>query len=75
MRFDPKKLNALSVRLYGKHIGVITRLAGNERAQLVIQSSSRPALQDYLAGLTASLFAGAARDVRWHLDVDPIEFD
>ena len=40
-----------------------------------MQSSSRPALQDYLAGLTASLFAGAARDVRWHLDVDPIEFD
>ena len=31
MRFDPKKLNALSVRLYGKHIGVITRLAGDRQ--------------------------------------------
>jgi hypothetical protein len=25
--------------------------------------------------LSGSLFASAARDVRWHLDVDPIEFD
>jgi serine/threonine-protein kinase HipA len=31
MRFDPKKLNALSVRLYGKHIGIITRLAGDRQ--------------------------------------------
>ena len=29
MKFDPKKLKALSVRLYGKQIGVITRLAGD----------------------------------------------
>ena len=63
------------VRVYDPVPHVITRLAGNERAQLVMQSSSRPALQDYLAGLTDSLFANAARDVRWHLDVDPIEFD
>jgi primosomal protein N' (replication factor Y) len=63
------------VRIYDPVPHVITRLAGHERAQLVMQSSSRPALQDYLAGLSGSLFAGAARDVRWHLDVDPIEFD
>ena len=31
MKFDPKKLNALSVRLYGKQIGVITRLAGDRQ--------------------------------------------
>ena len=31
MRFDPKKLNSLSVRLYGKPIGVITRLAGDRQ--------------------------------------------
>ncbi|HEX4427205.1 MAG TPA: HipA domain-containing protein [Terriglobales bacterium] len=31
MRFDPKKLNALSVRLYGNHIGVITCLAGDRQ--------------------------------------------
>src|SRR6516164_1083990 len=31
MKFDPKKLNALSVRLYGKQIGVMTRLAGDRQ--------------------------------------------
>jgi len=31
MKFDPKKLNALSVRLHGRQIGVITRLAGDRQ--------------------------------------------
>jgi hypothetical protein len=31
MKFDPKTLNVLSVRLHGKHIGVITRLAGDRQ--------------------------------------------
>src|SRR5215469_10112218 len=31
MKFDPRKLNALSVRLHGKQIGVITRLAGDRQ--------------------------------------------
>jgi len=54
---------------------IITRRAGWERAQLIMQSASRPALQTYLAGLSARLFETPARAVRWHLDVDPIEFD
>jgi primosomal protein N' (replication factor Y) len=54
---------------------LITRRAGLERAQLLVQSASRPALQSYLAGLSEHLFASAPRNVRWHLDVDPIEFD
>ena len=54
---------------------LMTRRAGLERAQLVIQSASRPALQAYLAALSAQLFESAPRGVRWHLDVDPIEFD
>jgi len=40
-----------------------------------MQSASRPALQDYLTRLSAELFQVAPRNVRWHLDVDPIEFD
>jgi primosomal protein N' (replication factor Y) len=63
------------VRIYDPVPHVVTRLAGLERAQLVMQSTSRPALQDYLARLSGELFAEAPRDVRWHLDVDPIEFD
>jgi primosomal protein N' (replication factor Y) len=53
----------------------MTRRAGYERAQLVIQSSSRIALQAYLADLSARLFENTQRSVRWHLDVDPLEFD
>ena len=54
---------------------VITRRAGYERAQLVVQSRSRPALQAFLADWSAALPAAAPSGVRWHLDVDPIEFD
>ena len=63
------------VRVFDPVPNVITRRAGWERAQLVMQSRSRPALQDYLAALSARLFDAAPRAVRWHLDVDPIEFD
>ena len=54
---------------------LITRRAGYERARLLMQSASRPALQNFLGDLTKCLFEKAPRDVRWHLDVDPIEFD
>jgi hypothetical protein len=40
-----------------------------------MQSASRPALQNFLGDLTQRLFEKAPRDIRWHLDVDPIEFD
>jgi primosomal protein N' (replication factor Y) len=63
------------VTVYDPVPNVITRRADLERAQLLIQSRSRPALQSFLAQLSAQLFAGAPRNVRWHLDVDPIEFD
>ncbi len=54
---------------------LVTRRAGLERAQVLMQSHARPALQGYLGALNAALFAEGRRDVRWHLDVDPIEFD
>jgi len=66
------------VRIYDPVPHVITRRAGYERAQLLVQSRSRPALQSLLAAWSERLYAGAprnARHVRWHLDVDPIEFD
>ena len=64
-----------SVQVYDPVPHVITRRAGMERAQLVLQSASRPALQEFLREWSAALPASAARGVRWHLDVDPIEFD
>jgi primosomal protein N' (replication factor Y) len=52
----------------------VTRLAERERAQLLVQSVSRKALQAYIALWSAKLYALPQREVRWHLDVDPIEF-
>src|SRR3954466_4245377 len=63
------------VHVYDPVPNILTRRAGFERAQLVIQSRSRPALQSYLSAISARLFEQAPREVRWHLDVDPIEFD
>jgi primosomal protein N' (replication factor Y) len=63
------------VRVYDPVPHVITRRADLERAQLLVQSPSRPALQEFLRAWTERLFATAPRNVRWHLDVDPIEFD
>jgi len=63
------------VHLYDPVPHVVTRRAGYERAQLVAQSRSRPALQAFLAEWSAAIPAMAPRGVRWHIDVDPIEFD
>jgi primosomal protein N' (replication factor Y) len=63
------------VRCYDPVPHVLTRRAGYERAQLLMQSSSRPALQGFLASLSGILFEKSQHEVRWHLDVDPIEFD
>ena len=64
-----------AVRVFDPVPHLLTRRANLERAQLVMQSGSRQALQEYLGKLTARLFEVAPRQVRWHLDVDPIEFD
>jgi serine/threonine-protein kinase HipA len=59
MKFDPKKLNALSVRLHGKHIGVITRLAGDRQLfafeQDYIDDPQRPTLSLSYKGSTGGL--------------------
>jgi serine/threonine-protein kinase HipA len=59
MKFDPKKLNALSVRLHGKHIGVITRLAGDRQLfayeQDYVDDEKRPALSLSFKGSTGGL--------------------
>jgi len=64
-----------SVQVYDPVPHAITRRAGFERAQLLLQSSSRPALQEFLRAWSAALPASSSSGVRWHLDVDPIEFD
>lgn len=53
----------------------LARLKNRERAQLLIESRSRPVLQGFLTAWMDTLYAlKAPRDLRWHLDVDPLEF-
>ncbi|HMH18013.1 MAG TPA: primosomal protein N' [Burkholderiales bacterium] len=52
----------------------LARLAGVERAQVLVQSRSRPRLQAFLSEWSDTLYRVPSHGVRWHLDVDPIEF-
>jgi primosomal protein N' (replication factor Y) (superfamily II helicase) len=52
----------------------LARLKNRERAQLLVESRSRPALQSFLAQWMVQLSAlKMPRDLRWHLDIDPLE--
>jgi serine/threonine-protein kinase HipA len=59
MKFDPKKLNALAVRLHGRQIGVINRLAGDRQIfafeQDYIDDQQRPTLSLSFKGRTGGL--------------------
>ena len=62
MRYDPVPMR-------------LARLANLERAQLLVESPSRRALQRYLAEWLGWLDAiKAPSKLRWHLEVDPLEF-
>ncbi len=53
----------------------LSRLMSLERAQLLVESAHRPSLQVFLAAWAERLRSlKAPRDLRWHLDVDPLEF-
>ena len=51
----------------------MTRLAGRERAQLLVQAAQRAPLQQALTRLRDN-FASKSRPVRWSVDVDPQDF-
>jgi primosomal protein N' (replication factor Y) len=68
-------LEAVEVMLYDPVPMRLARLKNRERAQLLVESRHRPALQAFLAAWMAQLHElKAPRDLRWHLDVDPLEF-
>ncbi|SCY79815.1 replication restart DNA helicase PriA [Nitrosospira sp. Nl5] len=52
----------------------MARLKGQERAYLLVQSSSRKKLQEFLAEWRTKLDTLSVHKVRWTLDVDPLEF-
>ena len=65
--------DAQQVMLYDPVPMTITRLMNVERAQLMVESPSRRALQAFLTGWGAWLHANAPRNLRWHLEVDPLD--
>ncbi len=67
-------LGAHGVRLLGPAPAPMARRAGHHRAQLLVETATRPRLQRFLAAWRAELDAlpGASR-TRWSLDVDPAE--
>lgn len=65
---------AREVTIYDPVPSAMVRLAGRERAQLLIQSPSRNSLQKFLAAWMPSLTDQKARRSRLALDVDPLEF-
>ncbi len=63
------------VRLYDAVPMRLHRRAHLERAQLLVESRSRAALQAFLAPWVAALHElKAAKALHWHIDVDPLEF-
>ncbi|MEO6145463.1 MAG: primosomal protein N' [Sulfuriferula sp.] len=51
----------------------MARKAGVERALLLVQSPTRKILQTFLTDWMTRLYALKANNIRWNLDVDPLE--
>lgn len=63
-----------AVTIYDPVPAPMTRLAGRERAHLLVQSSARQPLQAFLRSWRGELAAARGTRARWSLDVDPLEF-
>lgn len=65
---------AEGVRLFDPVPMRLTRLARRERAQLLAESDRRDTLQNFLKAWIAALYGqSTARDLRWQIDIDPLE--
>jgi primosomal protein N' (replication factor Y) len=65
---------AMPVTIYDPVPATLPRRAGRERAQLLVQSESRPRLQRFLQAWRERLATRGSTRARWSLDVDPLEF-
>jgi primosomal protein N' (replication factor Y) (superfamily II helicase) len=74
LRAAHARLAAEAVERLGPVPAPMERLAGRYRAQLLLQSRSRAALQKLLAATVPALDElPLARKVRWSVDVDPVD--
>jgi primosomal protein N' (replication factor Y) len=62
-----------NIQLFDPVPALMMRLAGRERAQLLVQSESRADLQAFLKAWRSRLAEGKSTPVRWALEVDPLE--
>jgi primosomal protein N' (replication factor Y) (superfamily II helicase) len=73
-RVEGANISNPAVTLYDPVPMRLSRRMDLERAQLLAESPSRPALQAFVAVWMEKLYAlKTPRTLRWHLDVDPIE--
>jgi primosomal protein N' (replication factor Y) len=61
------------VTIYEPVPSAMMRLAGRERAQLLVQCASRRSLQNFLSDWHVRLAAQKVSRARWAIDVDPLE--
>jgi len=74
-RVAAQDLAAPGVALYDPVPMRLSRLMNLDRAQFLVESARRPALQSFLGDWVGCLYGlKAPRQLRWHIDVDPLEF-
>jgi len=61
------------VQIFDPVPALLVRLAGRERAQLLVQSDSRTSLQAFLRAWRGRLAQAKTSPARWALEVDPLE--
>lgn len=66
--------SAAGVTIFDPAIASMAKIGNRERMHLLFQSPSRQKLQHFLNELLPKVHALAVRSVRWHVDVDPLEF-
>jgi primosomal protein N' (replication factor Y) len=64
----------MPVEVYGVVPAAMPKRANHHRAQLLVQSEKRKALQEFLRAWKPTLDALPANKLRWALDIDPMEF-
>jgi primosomal protein N' (replication factor Y) len=64
----------MPVEVYGVVPAAMPKRANHHRAQLLVQSEKRKALQEFLRAWKPALDALPAQKLRWALDIDPMEF-
>ena len=62
----------IACEVYPPVVAALSRRAGLERGQVLVQSTRRSALHDLLPRWRSELERDALRRVRWNLDVDPL---